>query len=110
VNGVIVVAPVEAQWAPRAECDLSEAHLLVARLYEPKLLALLVHSGGVRAIVIDARIATATLRTLRGCVLPSSTIKVLLVHEGTNAIEEGPHRSSSWPAERGAIRTLLGLP
>lgn len=107
MNGVILLAPAEAEWATRAAHALAGAHMLLARLYEPKLLPLLVRSGGVRAIAIDSRIATTSLRAVRGCIAPTSLIRVLLVHEGSN---DGSDRSSPWPADMDGVRQLLGLP
>lgn len=107
---VIVVAPIEAEWASRAEHDLRTAHMLIARLYEPNLLSLFVLSGGLHAIAIDSRLAIPSLRVLRGCMSSKSTIKMVLVHEGTNAIEAGPLRSRPWPTDFSVIRTFLELP
>lgn|GEM_PF-6031054 len=107
MNGVIVLAPADAEWATRAEHALSEAHLLVARLYEPKLLPLLVQSGGVHAIAIDSRIAAVAIRAARGCIAPTSSIRMLLVHEGSN---DGSNQSNPWPADMDGVRQLLGLP
>ena len=84
--------------------------MLVARLYEPNLLPLLVHSGGVRAVAIDSRIAVASMRAVRGCIAPTSSIRVLLVHEGSNSLDDGSNRSSPWPADMDGVRQLLGLP
>jgi hypothetical protein len=107
MNGVIIVAPVDAEWAVRAEQELSSKHLLVARLYEATLLSLLLHAGGVRAVAIDSRIAAAAMRTLRACGTAASKIRVVLIHDRSTPPDAS--KSLPWPANSEAVRQLIGL-
>lgn len=108
LNGVIVVAPAEAQWATRAAIELGEARLLAARLYEPGLLTILMRSGRIRAVAIDARVAAETVPVVRRSSRPGSTTRFVLVHEGLNEVTYEALRSCAWPSGIAAVRELIG--
>ena len=105
MNGVIVVAPAEAQWATRAGLQLGEARLLAARLYEPGLLPMLLRSGRIRAVAIDARVATETIRIVRRS---AASTRLLLVHDGAHEVTCESLRSRVWPSGLDAVRELIG--
>jgi hypothetical protein len=106
MSGVIVVAPVEARWCTRAESALADARLFTARLYEPRLLPLLVRSGGVIAIAIDARAAERAVAALRECAAFGRGVKIVLVHEEGPAVTIDGRRSQPLPDEPAAIVAL----
>jgi hypothetical protein len=107
VSGVVVVAPAEAEWTRQAEKDLSRERLFAARLYEEALLPLLLHSGGVRVVVIDSRLAAGAMRSLRSCLALYPEVKVVLVHESSSALRTGSLEGCAWPSSIEAVRTLL---
>jgi hypothetical protein len=104
VNRVIVVAPVEASWALRASEELSAAHLLIARVYEPTLVSLLIEGASMCTLAIDSRVLTRTLQIVRR----ATNVRLLLVHEGPHEVVHGAMRSSSWPTSMDSVRTLIG--
>jgi hypothetical protein len=108
-GGVIIVAPVEALWPTRAQSVLADARLFTARLYDARLLALMVRSGGVRTIAIDVR-AARSAAALRECAVANRAMRIALIHEGLDATTLGPWQSERLPDDPAAMVALLVAP
>lgn len=107
MSGVVIVAPVNAQWPVRAESALADVRRFVARLYEPRLLPLLVRSGGVSGALIDARTAEQAGSILRECAAIARSIRIVLLHDDGVVVVVDGLRSQPLPTDAAAIVALV---
>jgi len=112
VERVLIVGPLAAEWTRAAQEALRAAGFTVARLSDIEMIGMLLAAGGVRAVLVDARlIVPSLLNRIARLRAAEVTFPVVVIDARQDVVPENdpsfPLRVR-WPAESERLLHLVG--
>jgi len=113
VARVLIVGPLAAEWTRSAQDALRAAGFAVTRLSDIDLIGMLLAAGGVKAVLVDARLIVPSLST-RIARLQAADLRfpVVVIDVQERRVADGdadwPLRVR-WPSELDRLMSLVGV-